>query len=78
MTFGTMRRRHWKVALLAEGVDRNTAILSHILHLRRSPSSRRAWIEIMLAEAEALKGQVALLAEGVDRNSLCFSAMHSQ
>ena len=33
-----------------------------------SPSSRRAWIEIMVIESELGTGQVALLAEGVDRN----------
>ena len=34
-----------------------------------SPSSRRAWIEIMAIESELGTGQVALLAEGVDRNA---------
>ena len=34
------------VALLAEGVDRNLAENFQFLHVRRSPSSRRAWIEI--------------------------------
>ena len=34
-----------------------------------SPSSRRAWIEIIAeAYSSALDGIVALLAEGVDRN----------
>ena len=31
-----------------------------------SPSSRRAWIEIMTADGRALGVEVALLAEGVD------------
>ena len=34
-----------------------------------SPSSRRAWIEILQRLAERLDNQVALLAEGVDRNA---------
>ena len=34
-----------------------------------SPSSRRAWIEIILIRQLALLKKVALLAEGVDRNS---------
>ena len=34
----------------------------------RSPSSRRAWIEISAADAAAVPVAVALLAEGVDRN----------
>ena len=57
------------VALLAEGVDRNDWKDLVKSGLSVSPSSRRAWIEIMLAEAETLKGQVALLTEGVDRNT---------
>ena len=36
-----------------------------------SPSSRRAWIEILPAVSQAAVGEVvALLAEGVDRNNL--------
>ena len=34
----------------------------------RSPSSRRAWIEILLFQILKLVQTVALLAEGVDRN----------
>ena len=34
------------VALLAEGVDRNEVVPDDEMLLRRSPSSRRAWIEI--------------------------------
>ena len=34
------------VALLAEGVDRNTEAPQTLAELQRSPSSRRAWIEI--------------------------------
>ena len=35
---------------------------------RRSPSSRRAWIEIRIAAKYGTTVAVALLAEGVDRN----------
>ena len=34
-----------------------------------SPSSRRAWIEILSVLFSAIMSSVALLAEGVDRNS---------
>ena len=34
----------------------------------KSPSSRRAWIEILSEPLEANRQPVALLAEGVDRN----------
>ena len=37
--------------------------------LHKSPSSRRAWIEIVRRAAQNLLQNVALLAEGVDRNS---------
>ena len=33
-----------------------------------SPSSRRAWIEILYFEVSTAREVVALLAEGVDRN----------
>ena len=33
-----------------------------------SPSSRRAWIEIKVAQKKSETDMVALLAEGVDRN----------
>ena len=36
----------WTVALLAEGVDRNTGDKTGNLTMHWSPSSRRAWIEI--------------------------------
>ena len=56
------------VALLAEGVDRN--FLAHCLlePVDSSPSSRRAWIEILDDGAQCSPSVVALLAEGVDRN----------
>ena len=57
-----------EVALLAEGVDRNTATSATAKRVNMSPSSRRAWIEISLGGPAALTAAVALLAEGVDRN----------
>ena len=56
------------VALLAEGVDRNREFAKGFEKLSESPSSRRAWIEIILAAAFSNLEHVALLAEGVDRN----------
>ena len=60
-----------RVALLAEGVDRNalgTLVRNEQL---KSPSSRRAWIEIRAANGTSVSKKVALLAEGVDRNIDC-------
>ena len=57
-----------EVALLAEGVDRNRHIPGTIPIDNRSPSSRRAWIEIYHQGGARLRLFVALLAEGVDRN----------
>ena len=57
------------VALLAEGVDRNSLLPRSPGELGWSPSSQRAWIEISRTDAERWPGGVALLAEGVDRNS---------
>ena len=56
------------VALLAEGVDRNFAACQIMAWAVTSPSSRRAWIEIISAVDYRQGGSVALLAEGVDRN----------
>ena len=56
------------VALLAEGVDRNLDEMVEPLQKEVSPSSRRAWIEILAAARPPTGGVVALLAEGVDRN----------
>ena len=56
------------VALLAEGVDRNRLELSDLPPRYRSPSSQRAWIEILFPVNNLLQRLVALLAEGVDRN----------
>ena len=56
------------VALLAEGVDRNIFLWFSPCTASESPSSRRAWIEILMVSAKRLLKNVALLAEGVDRN----------
>ena len=58
------------VALLAEGVDRNWSYLEYEGHKPWSPSSRRAWIEMMSCQRLCILLVVALLAEGVDRNFL--------
>ena len=70
--------RNWKirsgntarlnVALLAEGVDRNTSDFDFSTVDSMSPSSRRAWIEIVQGRSGRPGKKVALLAEGVDRN----------
>ena len=57
-----------KVALLAEGVDRNRKKGKATAIEVESPSSRRAWIEMDNRCLVDAKGIVALLAEGVDRN----------
>ena len=62
------------VALLAEGVDRNILEMSGTSTGSSSPSSRRAWIEILFGGSETTALQVALLAEGVDRNFDCSEA----
>ena len=64
----TIVERNVNVALLAEGVDRNFP--AHVGNGKdqRSPSSRRAWIEIGKTVVLFMFAVVALLAEGVDRN----------
>ena len=57
-----------EVALLAEGVDRNGSGFAASVWCAASPSSRRAWIEIMMLRVNKIRKGVALLAEGVDRN----------
>ena len=59
-----------EVALLAEGVDRNTQEGGLYIGVDKSPSSRRAWIEMSVCSPCHADHQVALLAEGVDRNLL--------
>ena len=56
------------VALLAEGVDRNRKKHGGYTRCQKSPSSRRAWIEILRLVSSLTTWSVALLAEGVDRN----------
>ena len=80
MTRTTGRRAVRSVALLTEGVDRNISSGSSSFGYWRSPSSRRAWIEIFWMEVKPSSRLVALLTEGVDRNSLpqltAYSALH--
>ena len=64
---------NFTVALLAEGVDRNSKRSNKAAQGDKSPSSRRAWIEIRVGDRVAKLQAVALLAEGVDRN-LYFSS----
>ena len=59
---------HKYVALLTESVDRNSCGNDRVGPSRRSLSSRRAWIEILLAYSTTIQGTVALLTESVDRN----------
>ena len=56
------------VALLAEGVDRNCRSGETKRPEKKSPSSRRAWIEMGRLSRTREIWPVALLAEGVDRN----------
>ena len=42
------------VALLAEGVDRNCFVQTHPITPPVSPSSRRAWIEMVIDDSEDL------------------------
>ena len=69
MTFGGFLSGSRHVALLAEGVDRNKVVGGQGRVIRWSPSSRRAWIEILKNGGTTAPPLVALLAEGVDRNS---------
>ena len=68
-------RNRSMVALLAEGVDRNTITEVQGSYGRLSPSSRRAWIEIDRSASDLWRCTVALLAEGVDRNGAIASSM---
>ena len=63
---------HARVALLAEGVDRNYKGLRKYEKAPWSPSSRRAWIEICSTFSMVFSSSVALLAEGVDRNTAAY------
>ena len=91
MTMPLMLEMPLPVALLAEGVDRNSRMVQYAMVIRtvallaegvdrnnfrgidrdvvaRSPSSRRAWIEMLIYRDHTKNEPVALLAEGVDRN----------
>ena len=69
MTYWAQLSRRCAVALLAEGVDRNYSDGRREAYKERSPSSRRAWIEIQKTTTKTVIKSVALLAEGVDRNA---------
>ena len=56
------------VALHPEGVDRNFLLIQQIVFWHESPSTRRAWIEIVWKQGIRLRFRVALHPEGVDRN----------
>ena len=66
------------VALLAEGVDRNPRAFHEVDARLRSPSSRRAWIEICACWEACETLEVALLAEGVDRNNVTVSDVNDR
>ena len=66
------------VALLAEGVDRNFPAARSSRPPARSPSSRRAWIEIGRTRCQRHADRVALLAEGVDRNMEYYEKLHEK
>ena len=65
------------VALLAEGVDRNSVAITTKGYQSLSPSSRRAWIEIIRLSTSGRLTFVSLLAEGADRNRTCMMRLHS-
>ena len=65
------------VALLAEGVDRNLCWELKPRTSWKSPSSRRAWIEICTLGCADGCTSVALLAEGVDRNNRFTGTAHT-
>ena len=56
------------VALLAEGVGRNGSLDDDPAGIDVSPSSRRAWVEMVGVVGSPDEDDVALLAEGVGRN----------
>ena len=58
----------YQVALHPEGVDRNSAALRLFRGFFPSPSTRRAWIEIIGVALKWLSARVALHPAGVDRN----------
>ena len=74
------------VALHPEGVDRNLIDTNANMTCFVSPSTRRAWIEIVEQDYDTDKNPVALHPEGVDRNfqprrpcrSTCRVALHPE
>ena len=68
MFYKQLKSMPLQVALLAEGVDRNDCAVHKTGKFLWSPSSRRAWIEILVLDFQPEISYVALLAEGVDRN----------
>ena len=66
---GQMKLGHDAVALHTEGVDRNTLPETWESNYFLSPSTRRAWIEIITDSWAAASPFVALHTEGVDRNN---------
>ena len=56
------------VALRTEGVDRNAVYSDDFMERHKSPSARRAWIEIRNRQLTSPWRTVALRTEGVDRN----------
>ena len=62
-TFGLLA-----VALRTEGVDRNIVLSQLNRQGAGSPSVRRAWIEMRIAQRVEKHAAVALRTEGVDRN----------
>ena len=60
----------FKVALHPEGVDRNKNQDKNKIFLKKSPSTRRAWIEILKRGRKSPSNPVALHPEGVDRNDV--------
>ena len=63
------RDKSTAVALHPEGVDRNDTPTCHELVKLKSPSTRRAWIEISPLRQNVMPLLVALHPEGVDRNA---------
>ena len=61
-------KRYSRVALHPEGVDRNCDYHFNTGSRDWSPSTRRAWIEILPTGQQARTASVALHPEGVDRN----------
>ena len=59
-----------EVALHPEGVDRNALVGEGGVQCYGSPSTRKAWIEILFSDYSILGICVALHPEGVDRNAV--------